>query len=340
MFNMRTPFLTNQQLSLGALNTLLPPGTTLLPPGLFAAGPFGLAASINPAVVPGISFLLMNGVLPRATSQFLALSGLSGPTPFGAIGAFDLLPSASFSSVGLTASTMPAGFTTIPLSAVGNSQTAASATTVLSGSELNVVLDDLKQLNAKGLRGREVELPQAVLEHINIVPNSSPGNAGMLKNFGRDWPEMLKVSEFQQEREQIEALLPKLAEQAKAGQVNAADLQNLIDVKEAIQARLAAQIQEAPAPKYIRAKRFLDDLQSSIRVLRQPDTARYFAPANTPAAKTVRELAQYMIKRDLRFAPAVSGDEAAYFKFYQALATYDVVANRAANGDDLAMKSN
>ena len=47
-----------------------------------------------------------------------------------------------------------------------------------------------------------------------------------------------------------------------------------------------------------------------------------------------------MIEHDLRFAPAVTGDEAAYLKFYQALATYDVVANRAANGDDVAMKAN
>src|SRR5439155_24370373 len=135
-----------------------------------------------------------------------------------------------------------------------------------------------------------------------------------------------------------DALMPKLAEQAKAGQVNAADLDGLIDAKEAMQARLEAEIQNVPDPKYIRAKRFLDDLQSSIRILRRPDVAQYFA--NPPKAKTVRELAQYMIEHNLRFAPAVSGDEAAYFRFYQALATYDVIANQAANGDDLAMKSN
>ena len=104
------------------------------------------------------------------------------------------------------------------------------------------------------------------------------------------------------------------------------------------QARLEAEIQNVPDPKYIRAKRFLDDLQSSIRILRRPDVAQYFA--NPPKAKTVRELAQHMIEHNLRFAPAVSGDEAAYFRFYQALATYDVIANQAANGDDLAMKSN
>jgi hypothetical protein len=59
-----------------------------------------------------------------------------------------------------------------------------------------------------------------------------------------------------------------------------------------------------------------------------------------PPTKTIRELAKYMIEHDLEFAPAVSGDEAAYLKLYQAMAVYDVVANRAANGDDLAMKAN
>jgi hypothetical protein len=93
----------------------------------------------------------------------------------------------------------------------------------------------------------------------------------------------------------------------------------------------------APDPQYIRAKRFLDDLQSSIRILCRADAAKYFA---TPKARTVRELAQYMIEHDLRFAPAVSGDEAAYFRFYQAMAAYDVIANQAKNGDDVAMKTN
>jgi hypothetical protein len=125
---------------------------------------------------------------------------------------------------------------------------------------LNIVLDDLKRLNTNGLPERDVELPEAVVEHINIVPERSPGNVGMLKNFGRNWPELLKASEFQEERERIEVLLPKLAEQAKTGQVNAADLQSLIEAKEVMQARLAGRIQNSPAPKYIRAKRFLDDL--------------------------------------------------------------------------------
>src|SRR5438477_537173 len=158
MFNSMTPFLNSQTSLNRELNMLLPPGATLLPPAFATAGPFSLAAAINPAVAPGISFLLMNGALTPATSAFLALSGLSGPVAMGTAGSFELMPTTGFSSIGMTASTMPGGFRTIQASAVGNSQTAASATTVLSGSELNMVLDDLRRLNTDGLKGRDVEL--------------------------------------------------------------------------------------------------------------------------------------------------------------------------------------
>jgi hypothetical protein len=162
----------------------------------------------------------MNGALTPATSAFLTLSGLSGlsgPVGMGTTGSFGLMPTTGFSSLGMSASAIPGGFTTIQASAVGNSQTAAAATTVLSASELNMVLDDLRRLNTDGLRGRDVELSEAVLEHINIVPKSSPGNAGMLKNFSRDWPEVLKASEFQGERERIEALLPHAGRPSQDG---------------------------------------------------------------------------------------------------------------------------
>jgi hypothetical protein len=79
----------------------------------------------------------------------------------------------------------------------------------------------------------------------------------------------------------------------------------------------------------------LDDLQAAVRTVRQPDAAKYL---DTPHAKTIRELADFMIEKDLRFAPAVAGDEAAYLKLYQQLAAYDIIANRAAENDTVASK--
>jgi hypothetical protein len=118
-----------------------------------------------------------------------------------------------------------------------------------------------------------------------------------------------------------------LVRQAKAGAVKAADLEALEQTVSAMRERLAGMIQDVPDPQYIRAKRFLVDLQSGIKVLHQPDAANYFSPMYGPESKSVRELVQYMSKNGLRFAPATAGDETAYLAFYQALATYDVSAN-------------
>ena len=43
--------------------------------------------------------------------------------------------------------------------------------------------------------------------------------------------------------------------------------------------------------------------------------------------KTVQDLVDYMVQKGLRFAPAVSGDEAAYQALYSALQAYDLAFN-------------
>ena len=70
-------------------------------------------------------------------------------------------------------------------------------------------------------------------------------------------------------------------------------------------------------------------MQSGANVLHRPDPGLYF----TPTYKNVGELVKYMAKNDLRFAPAVPGDEAAYLALYRALAIYDVNANLPTNSE-------
>jgi len=207
------------------------------------------------------------------------------------------------------------------------SQTGAASTTIWSASDLNTLLDDLKAHPERA--GHDLPLSEQVLAHINIVPSQSNANAGLLKN-GRRWPELLQSPAFQADRERIEALIPELVHQAKGGAIGSADVEELERTVNDMRDRLAGVIREVPAPQYIRAKRFLADLQSGIKVLREPDAANYFNPMYTPKAKTVGELVRYMARRDLRFAPAAVGDEAAYLVFYRGLASYDVNSNMQA----------
>ena len=204
------------------------------------------------------------------------------------------------------------------------SQTGVSPTAIWSATDLNVLLDDLKAHPDRG--GQDVALSAEVIRHVNIIPSKSTANAGLLRNSPH-WPELLQRAAFQEEKDQIERLIPELVRQAKAGAVKGADLEALEQKISAMGERLAGMIQDVPDPTYIRAKRFLVDLQSGIKVLRQPDAANYFSPMYGPESKSVRELVQHMSKNGLRFAPATAGDEAAYLAFYHALATYDVSAN-------------
>ncbi|MGH7168664.1 MAG: hypothetical protein ACRELG_00100, partial [Gemmataceae bacterium] len=70
--------------------------------------------------------------------------------------------------------------------------------------------------------------------------------------------------------------------------------------------------------------RYLRELKESVQVLQQNDVAKYFRAAWKPKGATVAELVQQMTREGLRFAPAVSGDEAYYTTLHRALVNYDL----------------
>lgn len=288
----------------------MPPGlTSLLPPGanLFPFSPtpnfffppntvFPTIRRVNLVPFVGVAPLLTGGLtLPGALPLVV---GLSGETDFA-----------------------PNGERALMMLMKSPAQT--SSTGAGSASDLNRLLDDLKASPSRS--GPDVALSEEVVRHIHLSPSTSTGNAELLQ-IG-PWPELLQRSAFQDERGQIEAFIPELARQARAGSVQAADLENLAETVNDMRLRLAGLIRDVPAPPYIRAKRFLVNLQDVVKVLGQPDAVSHFNPMiETPRAKSVRELVQYMIKHDLRFAQARAGDEAAYRTFYRALASYEASA--------------
>ncbi len=347
------------------LSPLLPPGlTSLFPPGMNVILP---PPQVNPLPLGINPFLGVNPFLPGAinplllSAQLNALANLNlalrrpvvivSPTTsllvspnmllLGAPG-INSLPLVGLGSLAAGGMTTPATLpfvvalnSEVELSPEGEkefqrkinlvkSQTGASSTTVWSAKDLNVLWDDLKA--HQDWSGREVALSEDVLRHINIVPSKGDGNASLLRNI-RAWPELLQKSVFKEEKEWIEGMIPELIRQARAGKIHAANLDALDLSLNLMRDQLAGMIRDVPAPQYIRAKRFLADLQSGAKIFRRPDAANYFTPTDNANVKNVGELVQYMAKNDLGFGPAVAGDEAAYLVLYRALAIYDVSAN-------------
>jgi hypothetical protein len=348
------------------LSPLLPPGlTSLVPPGINVALPTPVVNPFFPGVNPflfGVNPFLTGVTNPLLLSaQLAALNNLSlelrrpvvmvppatrllvSPSMLlvGApgINSLPLVPLGSLAAGGMTTpATLPfvvALNSEIDLSPeevkefqrkinLVKSQTGVSSTTIWSATDLNILLDDLKAHPDQS--GREVALSEDVLRHLNIVSRKSDGNAALLRN-GRPWPELLQKSAFKEERDRIDTLIPELVRQARAGKIHPDNLDALDLNLSLIGDQLAGMIRDVPAPQYIRAKRFLADLENGTKVFRRPDAAKFFTPIYDRKAKTVGELVQYMAQNDLRFAPAVAGDKSAYLVLYQALAIYDVSTN-------------
>lgn len=202
-----------------------------------------------------------------------------------------------------------------------------------TATALNILLDDLRELQSKGIQAPDMTLDTGSLGRINVVVGRTTGNPGALKNYGQlDWPKILYGPEFKPERELINRLAPQVIEQARHGQVT--DLARFVGSVEKMHQNLQAKIADIPTPEYVRAKRFLTQINDAIKILRQPDAGNYFNQTYSPRGNTVGELVRYMKILDMHFAPAVEGDASAYHALHQVLATCD----QAAHEQSLARK--
>jgi hypothetical protein len=160
------------------------------------------------------------------------------------------------------------------------------------------------------------------------------GNVDSLKDKGKlPWPAVLKRKEFDMERNLFTHLA---ADAVRQGGMNNKVDSGTIEAMEtnlaALNDKLADRIRELSPDDYIGAKHYLKELDQALRILKRPDVAKILNNEYTARSKTVGELLQDMSSLGLRFAPAVSGNEAAYNALYRGLVAYDLdLARKAAS---------
>ena len=90
-------------------------------------------------------------------------------------------------------------------------------------------------------------------------------------------------------------------------------------------AKIPKRINSTPAGDYLEAKRFLNNFEAACVALEKGEAVPYFRFQNwIDKGMTIQDVAGYMIREGLYFAPAVPGDEQAYRALHSALAAYDV----------------
>jgi hypothetical protein len=214
---------------------------------------------------------------------------------------------------------------------LGRSRGNPSPAEVLSGQALNALLDDLRTPGtgaaAADLPNPRLPLDERGLRHINVT-RGGPGNVALLRDKGRvTWPAALEGAAFQEPRDRLAAeALGAVQEAGRDGRVDAVALRQMAADADRLRKLLRQNAGEFSFQPYSEAHKFLDQFDSALVALGQPDAAGYFNGAYDLKAQTVLGLVRQMTDRGLRFAPAAPGDEAAYSTLRDALAACDRAA--------------
>ena len=209
-------------------------------------------------------------------------------------------------------------------------------TEIWSGKALNALLANTIKLHGKKINGPEIKIDEDVVKKINVTTGREGTNFGMLRNGPKlTWPLALRGlpgKEAGELRDQLQTMVKKAYDEAKAGQ--SADPGTFNEIERnmrQLNGMLQKRVNDETFNDYNEAKAFLRQLDSGVRVLKQRDAANFINGDFAAKGNTVGDVVRFMTERGLTFAPATSGDYAAYIALYRALRDYDVAANSQAS---------
>jgi len=215
---------------------------------------------------------------------------------------------------------------------------------VWSGKTLNDLLTSIKKAGRNRLKeGPQIDLSDVSLENVNLTDGTNQGNVGLLKaeddehRLVLNWPQAFSGPAY---ADTAKALTKSLGEAVAAlKRKKQPEATTLKDVRNNFKL-LSDKITETGGTddltpsQYIEARRYLRQLEQAIRALDDAKKAAKYFDDWKPKGKTVAELVDHMMANGLEFAPAASGDEAAYGALYQALRAYEGGLNQAMKVSD------
>ena len=196
---------------------------------------------------------------------------------------------------------------------------------VYLGKALNGLLQQLVAAHSQGRRGPKVTLDAALLAHINLTSERG-GNFGLLKNGGKlNWPPIFADKSFRGDRARTEEIIGTALRQLRTDPTKPLGnpmTEELAATVKRLLGSLMEKVGDLSPSEYITARRHLNRLQDAVRVLGNPDAAKYLDGTYAARGETMADLVEHMKRQGLRFAPAVPGEEKAYQALYAALVKY------------------
>src|SRR5262245_7515262 len=198
-------------------------------------------------------------------------------------------------------------------------------TEIWAGISLNNLLTNIQRAESMaGLRGPSVPLEPEVGKHVNVTTGKTTGSVSLV-NSGNDleWPLTLEDDRFEKDRKEIDRLVQEVVRQAQYNKVQSKTYSQLDRSVRTLRQNLKKGVNDIEPNDYIASVRYLNQLQDSLRVLKEPNVANYFSGAIAARGNTVAELVDNMTKDGLKFAPVTLGNEQYYTALHRSMVTYD-----------------
>lgn len=194
---------------------------------------------------------------------------------------------------------------------------------VTSGRALNVLLRSI-QSSGRASSGPAIALDEETAKHINLSGGSTSGNVGLLKGgVNLNWPDSLMDSGFDEARKRITRNLKNAVETLKDREPLSSALRRDIQADfKTLNDKLNESANDLSPAQYIEARRFMNQLNGSIKALSDPKASNFFT-SWTARGKTVGEMVENMTKDGLTFSSAAPGDESYYRALYQGLRAFE-----------------
>jgi hypothetical protein len=194
---------------------------------------------------------------------------------------------------------------------------------VSSGEDLNHLLAAVVIAEEKSAKGRSAYLPPQTLSDIRFA-----GPVGETLNLLRrssrlPFPAAFDTPDLRGPREAIERDFSAVAAPLLAGKpLDAGKLANLEATLKRTEAVAPGIIREQSFEDAITARRFLNQLASTVRTLKAGGVTGLVNPVWATEGTNVADLVKHMTKYKLQFGPAAEGDEPSYLALHRALSTY------------------
>ena len=197
---------------------------------------------------------------------------------------------------------------------------------ISSGKALNVLLDSIQRGSQLNL-AQSPPLDEDTLKHINLTGAGASGNIGMLKDVTNlSWPEALREPGFDDTRKNLNKNLIQAVTVLKDGDpVPDGTLKDIRADYKTLNEKVNDGPDELSASQYIESRRFLNQLNQSIKALGDRNVVKHFSKNSTWTAKgkNVAELVAQLNKEGLTFAPAAPGDQGAYKALYLSMRQFE-----------------